>query len=268
MLDEQFFLIGREIAEELLGELQKPRPVANTEYQRAMLYFLTKAYKAFQAVEVLAKEGFVEDAMTLARSIYEMRLQSHFLGNDPDVRSALFFDHVILSSFGTLQVMKRLPPNRTSELDKSEDDLRAGANAMNRAALLTDPIRAERAISKKWWSGSIKSLLQNLDHELEQKDSSFVRKQVFEREYDVIYSMLSDYAHSGVRPLHKYLVEESYRPSKGLPNFKLVAWSVFDWLSQIVGFTGRAFSLDFDDTVAKAQKKVLSVLRPTKQNDL
>jgi hypothetical protein len=121
----------------------------------------------------------------------------------------------------------------------------------------------QRSIGKKWWGGSIKGLLKQLNADLEARCKSLNETPQFdyETEYDVIYSQLSDYTHSGVRLFHKFLTEECYRPGKSAAI--IVPFSVTDWLSQIVGYAGRAFLIDLDKTVAEEQQTAKSIATET-----
>lgn len=254
---DQFFEIGRALAEEFLERLRTSGKVANTEYQRAMRFFFSKAYKSYQAIELLWKNGFSEDAYSLARGIYELRLQVVYMSNDPK-RSKEFFDHFVMSAFGTLPVLRRLPDARESILEEGEANIREGAEREGRTHLLVDPAAAERSIKQKWWGGGIKSLLGHLNTDLDNKCRPKARDYDYEKEYDVIYSQLSDHAHSGVRVLHIFSAEGSYRPTK--TKGATVPWSVTDWLSQIIGYTSDAFELGFAETVNDAQKRARDIL--------
>lgn len=163
-----------------------------------MLFFFCKAYKSYQAVQLLWQTGFVEDAYAIARSIYEIRLQVILMSGDPAQRSKLFTDHWFKNGYGTLQIMKRQFPEREKELKQAEKDIREGAAASGRTSLLRDPEAAERSIGKKWWGGSIKGLLKQLNVDLGAtcKSLNVKRQWDYETEYDVIYSQLSDYTHS------------------------------------------------------------------------
>ena len=141
------------MGEVFLGKLRDTGRLGNTEHQRAMLFFFCKAYKSYQAIQLLWQNGFVEDAYNLARSIYEIRLQVILISGDPVQRSKLFTDHWFKTGYGTLQIMKRQFPKREELLKQGEVDIREGAAASGRTDLLDDPEAAERSITKKWWGG-------------------------------------------------------------------------------------------------------------------
>jgi uncharacterized protein DUF5677 len=253
-LDGPLWVVGKDLAESLLERLRNTRVSGKAEYRRAMLFFFCKAYKTYQAVELLWSGGYVEDATSVVRSIYELRLQAAFMSRDPVIRSRQFLKHQFKCSIGTLQILRRLnDPVRRSELDMGESVVRDAAESEGMLDLFNNLPAAVRAITKNWWgSGGIKRLLEDLG---------------LEGEYDLIYSQLSDYSHGGVRLLQRYvqLSENSmtmlYRPVRS-PSIT-VPWSAFDWLSQIIGYTGRAFDLNFDETVLRAQEKAKAVLSDT-----
>jgi hypothetical protein len=259
-LANQLFEIGRGMAESLLKKLRGVPVRGNLEYKRAMLFFFAKAYKTYQAAELLWNSGYGEDAYLLTRAIYEIRLQVLFMSRDPTKRSKDFMDHLLKSAFGTLQLLwRRGRKDWQSGLDLGEADIREAANLTGRIDLLKDAESAERSIKQKWWGGGgIKRLVTDLQ---------------LDAEYDWVYAFLSDYEHSGARILTEYvrLSEEAPTTLVCYPaktDSLTVPWSVTDWLLQIAGLTGRAFDFDLDEAVVNAQKRakdLLSAYRQKKQ---
>jgi hypothetical protein len=261
-LHEQFFAMARELAERFLRQLRNSGRTAETELQQAVLFFFSQAYKSLQAVELLCAQGFTEDAYRLARGIYELRLQAIYMGNKPDSRSKLFFDHWFVSWFGGLPILKREFPGRASELNQWEADIRMAAETLGRK-LPQNVEDAAKSIKRKWWkradggSGSIASLLSDLDSEETQG------RPEYSREYDVIYSRLSDYTHSGPRLFPDFSVldwERSCRPDqRKKQKTAMFAWSVRQWLAQIILEAARAFQLGFDEEAEEAEKEALKL---------
>jgi hypothetical protein len=58
--DDRLFAIGTEIAETLLSRLRGPQP--KSDFRTAMLFFFCQAYKTYQAMRILWKAGYIEDA--------------------------------------------------------------------------------------------------------------------------------------------------------------------------------------------------------------
>jgi len=248
-LGEQLFAIGTELAETLLVKLKNTPFAGLTEHRRAMLFFFCKAYKTYQAIELLWKSGYTEDATNLARSIYEIRLQVMFMSCNPTARSKQFIDHWFKSGVGILQILRRLFPNQRADLDEGEKNIREGVQG-RAIDPFADLDAAEKAVKAKWWGPTgIKGLLRELG---------------LEREHEVIYSQLSEHSHSGSNLLSHYvrLSEDSitinYRPAR--PTGYTVPLSATEWLSQVIGFTGRSFELNFDTEVDRGVEKARTAL--------
>jgi hypothetical protein len=237
---EQLFAIGTETADTLVVAL-KSTALRLTDYRHAMLFFFCKAYKTYHAIQILWTNGYAEDATNLARSIYEIRLQVLFMSGDPLPRSQQFFDHWFKCGVGQLQILRRLFPDRQTELDENEQLIRQGVR--DRA---TDPfndvVAAKKAVTAKWWGpGGIRGLLEKLglDHERE-----------------VIYYELSEHSHSGMSLLHQYMrhsdgsINLNYRPT--LSKSRIVPLGALEWLLQIVGLTSQACELNLEDKLAAA----------------
>lgn len=147
-LNGQLFTVGRYLTEEFLKRLQASWRDANTEYRSGMFFLFAKAYKSYQAVELLWNKGFTEDAYALARGIYELSLEATYMSNDAETRSKQFFDHQFRSWFGNLQVMRSIHPDKESELDQAEARGKALAEATNRGELIKDPAAQSARLCK------------------------------------------------------------------------------------------------------------------------
>jgi len=163
----------------------------------------------------------------------------------------MFIREWFKAGFGTYLLLKaKGDPERQRELALGLKAMREGVDAAGFSDIFDDDTAARKAIAQKWWGGTIRKLVEDVGLEVE---------------YDVIYSQLSDFAHSGLRVMHRFVVQQTpgelqivYRPER-IQNL-LIPWSVTDWLIQIIGFTGRAFELEFDSQVYFAQVMAKSVL--------
>jgi Family of unknown function (DUF5677) len=61
--------------------------------QKVMLYWFAKAAKTYDAVLLLWREGYWQDAAALSRTILEISFQATYLSGDPEPRAALFKSH-------------------------------------------------------------------------------------------------------------------------------------------------------------------------------
>lgn len=238
-LAKQYFAIGNELAESLAARLQESDLSENCNYRRAMLFLFSKAYKTFHSVELLWKAGYEEDAATLLRSIYEIRVQARLMASKPLDQSKKFMDHLFRSRFGNLQILRRLFPERKSSLDVAKRKLREDAGK-DRVELFCEPQLAERATRGNWYGKSFKDALDELG---------------LVDEYEVTYSQLSAYTHSGVSLFPRYVTPTGHRLAKS--ESALVPWSAAHWLSQIVRVTGAAFELDLEDKVDRAVQALI-----------
>jgi uncharacterized protein DUF5677 len=249
--DEQLLGIGHALAELLLFRLRATPISGQRWYRHAMLFFFSKAFKTFEAVGFLWSKGFVEDSCVLARSVYELRLQAIYLSQAPEERSKLFIRQWFKAGYGTYLLLNAEgDPERESELALGLKAMREGVDAAGFSDIFDDDIAARKAIAQKWWGGTIRKLVKDVGLGVE---------------YDLIYSQLSDFAHSGLRVMHRFVQQRTagelqmlYRPERN--QNLLIPWSATDWLIQIIGFTGRAFELEFDSQVYFAQLMAKSVL--------
>lgn len=252
--DQELFRVGLDLVEELITRLKRARLSGQLDYKRAMLFFFCKAFKTYQAARLLWQAGFPEDASNLARSIYELRLQSIYLSQKPEERSKLFVKHWIKTGYGTFQHLTRAgertwQPNIQAALE----DVRQAAIRAGCPEIMDDPEGAEKAIAQKWWGekSGIKGLTKELD---------------CEKEYETTYSILSDYSHSGARVFHVFVqlseasINVQCRPAKD--SRLLLPFSMTAWLIQMVGYTGQAFDLGLDDLVHQAEKRAVSLYAP------
>jgi len=181
--DEALFGIGDDLAHTLIARIIQTPSSGHLRYKRGMLFFFLKAFKTYGAAAVLWRAGFVEDTCVLARAVYELRLQALYLSADPEPRATLFIRHWYQVGWGTLQKLKKKgDEKRKGLLEIGENVMRDAILEAGFPDLLEDTQAAEKAIEKKWWDKGIKGLVKDL---------------AIEQEYDVIYSQLSDYTHSG-----------------------------------------------------------------------
>jgi Family of unknown function (DUF5677) len=61
--------------------------------QGVMLYWFVKAAKTYDALLLLWREGYWQDAAALARTILEIDFQAKYLSEDPEPRAKLFIIH-------------------------------------------------------------------------------------------------------------------------------------------------------------------------------
>lgn len=243
--DEQLFRIGNNIAKLLIRRLVKAKVPDPFGYRRAMVFFFVKSFKTYGATVVLWRKGYSEDAFTLARTIYELRLQALYLGRDPEPRGTLFMRHWYQGGWGTFQILKRKGRAEWQEsLKAAAKEMRDATIAAGFSDVLNDAQAAEKAVKRNWWGKTIRELATSMGAEAE-------------KEYDCVYSQLSDHAHSGSRTLHAFVehVSESniqmhYQPQRS--DNLLLPWSITKWLCDIATIVNETYDLGITDNVTSA----------------
>jgi len=188
---EQMFRIGDDLAEKVVARTNSltARDEEELAYKGAMFFFFCKAYKSYQAIRVLWKEGFVEDAFILTRTIFELALQARYMREDPKPRARLFAEHdpvmryryyLRLKKLGNAKLVQRIESN-TEGLEELKQNY--------------DRLQAKYPENKGWWGKSIASLAKHLGKEMETR-------------YAMIYWIQSNLAHSGSTSVKEYINEE------------------------------------------------------------
>ena len=111
---ERWFKIGMDLAEKVMTKRQSltPMPALDEEdavYKETMVFFFCKAYKSYQAIKVLWREGFAEDAFILTRTLFEIALQEGYMKLDPKPRARLFTEYDPVMRYRFYQKLKKLP---------------------------------------------------------------------------------------------------------------------------------------------------------------
>jgi hypothetical protein len=85
-----------ELVTDLCGKVRLDLKHPQTERslpQGVLLYWFAKAGKTYDAILLLCREGYWQDAAALSRTILEIAFQAKYLSEDPEPRVALFKDH-------------------------------------------------------------------------------------------------------------------------------------------------------------------------------
>ena|SRR3984893_12972013 len=81
-----------ELCGKVRGDLRNHQ-TATSLPQGVMLYWFVKAAKTYDALLLLWREGYWQDASALARTILEIVFQAKYLSEDPEQRAKLFMVH-------------------------------------------------------------------------------------------------------------------------------------------------------------------------------
>src|ERR1700680_1118840 len=75
------------------------KPDREYPYKAATLFFLTKAFKSYQAVHLLCSAGFFQDGAVLSRTMFEIFLQVAYMAGNPMERAPMFIKHDLVERY-------------------------------------------------------------------------------------------------------------------------------------------------------------------------
>jgi len=127
-------------------------------------FFFARAYKSCGAVRLLWAHGFVEDAYTVTRTIYELRLQARFIAEDLSVRSIQFTENIFVTA---LEYYRRTGDQAGDEAQTIARDIERLRKEFRRSNGLAD---SEPKYQPNWWGGGgIKRLVEALGLPLDEE---------------------------------------------------------------------------------------------------
>jgi hypothetical protein len=182
---EARFKLGACLAERFLA--QKPganlTPGADVTFEAAMLFFFCKSYKTYQAIAVLWRAGFYEDAWLLTRTLFEIWMQAAYLRKEPRERARQLQKHDPIRMYRAYLALKKHGESKLTAAFKSRDDF----EEIERQHHLRD------ATAPLWWFGkSLHSLANKLGPP-------------FDKEYLIGYWWQSNLMHSSVTSMQHYM---------------------------------------------------------------
>lgn len=145
------FQIGLDLAEKVVAKMSSLNALDEEEfvYKGAIFFFFCKAYKSYQAVRVLWREGFAEDAFILARTIFELALQVRYMVEDPKPRARLFAEHDPVVRYRYYQRLKRLGDTDLIKAIESREEELLGLKQNY------DRFKDKYPEGKGWWGKNI-----------------------------------------------------------------------------------------------------------------
>ena len=181
------FSLGIDFAEKVLPETKTIHAADRQSlfFQIIILFFFSKAFKTFQAVEVLWQKGFSQDSLMLTRTIFELSCQARFLAKDPKGRTTLFLHHDPVLRFRMYRTFKRLGIREITEAIEKNPKF---------SALKRDHDKFEKKFKNKmyWWGGSFEELVKNLGEEII-------------RRYATVYKEASQLIHTNISATREYI---------------------------------------------------------------
>jgi len=181
---DEMFNSTRASVDELIVQMQRESawPAGLPDPRTAFLLFLTKAYKTFQATQLLWRRGFPEDATILFRSNFEILLQVRYLDTNPVVLAKQFTD------FYAVQSSKSIRKLRNIDDDVVRKTLQDKHDELNELEAAGEDSQFSLDNTRNWWGGTIHDLAKT-------KVPSLWNV------FALIYPKISEYAHASIGSL-------------------------------------------------------------------
>jgi len=234
------FELGTDLAERFLA--QKPgtnlSPGADVTFEAAMLFFFCKSYKTYQAIAVLWRAGFYEDAWLLTRTLFEIWMQAAYLGEKPGKRARQFQEHDPIRMYRAYLKLKAYGENELTVAFESRADF----------AEIKSQHHLRHKTAPPWWFGkSLHSLANTLGPP-------------FDKEYLVAYWWQSNLVHSGVTSMQHYVTESlelNCRPgdTKAALDVKLAPKGATMYFISITEEISEALSIDMQVDIQLAKTR-------------
>jgi hypothetical protein len=197
--------------------------------QGVMLYWFAKAAKTYDAVLLLWREGYWQDAAALSRTILEIAFQAKYLSEDPEPRAALFKDH---------DRRLRIKMLKTADEYNEPSDIKI-------ADLITslNPTAVELEKWKNWWGKG-------------KNTYSLADSVGWEEQYVANYKLLSIFIHSTPPGTTSYLfgtsdtMEIDWKANRPAPQKESTAETLIasacTYMMDIIQVLGAIYGFDYD----------------------
>ena len=185
---QNLFQIGIGLAENFISKAKSISASDEEEmnYKRVMLFFFGKAYKSYQAMKILAQEGFREDALVISRTIFELSLQAQYLNEDPKTLARLFVEHDPVVRYSWYKRLKQMG------LTDLVNDIESRQQELQELKQAHDNLSSNYPKPDKWWGKSIWWLADHLGDQMRKR-------------YATVYWELSNYVHTGITSAKEYI---------------------------------------------------------------
>jgi len=194
---EQIFTLGLDMAEKVVNNVKHVSGnLEDSAYKSTLFAFFLKSYKTYQAVIMLWRAGFPEDAFMLVRTLFEIRLQVRYMSEDPRARVRLFLEHdPVLRYKRYLRLKKEGMHDVVAGIECHQQELSELEQHYNE-------YKNNYASSNTWWGQNIEWLAKHFGEDTYWK-------------YLTVYWMQSSLIHSNVTFAKQYLQEDSKGQIRG-----------------------------------------------------
>jgi hypothetical protein len=224
------------------------------DYKLALLYFLSKSLKTYQAIGCLWMNGFDQDASALSRTLFEVVLQCEWLRVKPAEHAVRFQDHSATRSYASfLKVSKIDQSGRMSDAKDMRDKLQAAPEFSSWKA----------QYEHNWWGDSLADLVKELQN-------AGVSPGYLAEEYYYSYAVESALVHSSALRDQDYV-----EPNKGglklhyypeTPRDASVLLHSIRRVLRVASIVNQAWALGFDVQIAEDLAIAEQMLAPNPQS--
>ena len=187
---EKMFRIGIDLAEIIIKLIPALKAKDEEELicKYAIWFFFCKAYKTYQAVHLLCKEGYEQDATILNRSIYELGLQARYMMLDPKKNGRSWAEHEEVARY-------KFYLNNKVWIDK---EIQNDIVKQNRLRDLKEFYEQNKARQRngKWWGNTIRWLAEQIGEPMITW-------------YKSVYGIESNIVHSGIMSVNDYITDNN-----------------------------------------------------------
>jgi len=252
ILDE-VLAIGKRMIEEMKRYPQE-EDLETDLYNRTLHFLFCKGFKTLQAIRTLCREGFLEDAQVLARTIFEIEIQAEWMEKDPRPRARAFVEHSEVSLYDfyrTLQAYEDAHPGeKVKDIRNAKriEDLKANYERYKSPFLISSREGTVERIHKHWWKAGV---------------SKLAREAGREGELVSVYWVQSDFVHTGSTSMRDYVKSGSEANSWNVncfpdPRVNYLHMAVLStrWFLRIAACLAKAWNLRLDDSTQAILTKI------------
>jgi Family of unknown function (DUF5677) len=156
-------------------------------YKAATLFFLTKAFKSYQAVQLLCSAGFFQDGAVLSRTLFEIFLQVAYMAGSPMERAPMFIKHDLVERYFLYLKLKKYP-DLVSDIERRKEDL-------EQLTIQFKDLEDQYHRGKGWWGNDLRWLA----GKVESGDSTA------KKDYLRLYPLYSNLVHSTSSSIKHYI---------------------------------------------------------------
>ncbi len=185
----RYFELGHSIGEWVKANVHDLRAPDGEEfaYRATQFFFFCKCYKTYQAVVLLWRSGFAEDSVILARSLFEIVLQSKYITLDPLRRTRMYLEFDVVDRMRTYERIRASGDKSLIDAVESQPEALKDLKAFYKQVKTTYK-------KNHWWGKSIHWLSQQVG---------------LESLYYTMYWEQAGLSHSAGTAINRYIAEST-----------------------------------------------------------